>query len=84
MNIFDCLQLLLLSGLIGNARSANLRRRRRLNSPYFNLTTSKLGSVNFNAAMGNPMKGIMGSPRYINPKETSPYYESKIPLVSSQ
>jgi hypothetical protein len=47
--------------------------KRRLQGRYY--TTSNLGARNIDAAMGNPLKGLMSSPRWARPP-----YRSDIPI----
>lgn len=50
--------------------------RRDLASYYYSLTTSNLGGPNPDAAIGNPLKGLMESPLYV-----APPYKADIPLA---
>ena len=62
------------------AFATNLRSqqndRRALQSYYHTLTTEQLGVSNPDAAIGNPLKGLMESPIY-----TWPPYKADIPLA---
>jgi hypothetical protein len=58
------------SGTHLRRRDANILQR-----PYYTLSSSELGNVDVDAAIGNPMKGLMESPRYTIPKKNYPFYE---------
>jgi hypothetical protein len=73
-----------LLALCSNARAApSLRReskvnenRRKLAAYYHTVTASTLGSPNPDAAIGNPLKGLVESPIYMPPP-----YKPNLPLT---
>jgi hypothetical protein len=69
------LALLLCKGSRASSVRSREENRRDLQGDYYTLTTRQLGAPNPDAAIGNPLKGLVESPRY-----TTPPYKSDVPL----
>jgi hypothetical protein len=69
------LALLLCKGSRASSARSREENRRDLQADYYTLTTRQLGAPNPDAAIGNPLKGLVESPRY-----TTPPYTSNVPL----